>query len=275
MQNLQSYLKNKRTRNEKLLSVYLTSGFPDLQATLPLLHAIADGGADFIELGVPFSDPLADGTTIQAASQQAISAGATLGFSLDIAKQFSQKSDTPILLMGYANPFMHFGWDRLILHAKEAGVRGYIIPDLPPEESEDIAKQMQEAGQSLIFLASPNTSAERIALIEDLTTSFIYAVSVTGTTGAREAFPAETIAFLQRLRQQTKHPVLVGFGISGPQAAQKMAALSDGVIVGSAMLNRISACNDMPSACQAARDFAHEIKSNLLNNSEDERDGNR
>lgn len=177
--------------------------------------------------------------------------------------------------MGYANPFMHFGWDRLISHAKEAGVRGYIIPDLPPEESEDIAKQMQEAGQSLIFLASPNTSAERIALIEDLTTSFIYAVSVTGTTGAREAFPAETIAFLQRLRQQTKHPVLVGFGISGPQAAQKMAALSDGVIVGSAMLNRISACNDMPSACQAARDFAHEIKSNLLNNSEDERDGNR
>lgn len=275
MQNLQSYLKNKRTRNEKLLSVYLTSGFPDLQATLPLLHAIADGGADFIELGVPFSDPLADGTTIQAASQQAISAGATLGFSLDIAKQFSQKSDTPILLMGYANPFMHFGWDRLISHAKEAGVRGYIIPDLPPEESEDIAKQMQEAGQSLIFLASPNTSAERIALIEDLTTNFIYAVSVTGTTGAREAFPAETIAFLQRLRQQTKHPVLVGFGISGPQAAQKMAALSDGVIVGSAMLNRISACNDMPSACQAARDFAHEIKSNLLNNSEDERDGNR
>lgn len=275
MQDLRTYLEKKRLQREKLLSVYLTSGYPDLQATLPLLHAIAEGGADFIELGVPFSDPLADGTTIQAASQQALAAGATLDYTLDIARQFRQKAATPVLLMGYANPFMRMGWERVIAKAKAAGVQGYIIPDLPPEESETIAQQMQAAGQSPVFLVSPNTSQQRIERIDRMTTSFIYAVSVTGTTGARDAFPQETIDFLQRLRQQTTHPVLVGFGISSAHAAQKMAAFSDGVIVGSAMLNRIAACSDVATACREARAFAKELKSVLSNNTKDIRDGDR
>ena len=269
MQNLRTYLEKKLEKGQKLLSVYLTAGYPTRQATLPLLHAIAEGGADFIELGVPFSDPLADGSTIQAASQVALAAGASLHTTLESATQFRQQSATPLVLMGYANPFMRLGWQRLIERVSEAGVHGYIIPDVPPEESAAIAGQMQAAGQSLIFLASPNTGAQRIALIDKLTTSFIYAVSVTGTTGARTEIPQETIAFLQRLRKQTSHPLFVGFGISSRQTAQKAAQYSDGVIVGSALLDRIGACADVPSACRAAKAFVRDLKDGLLNQQKD------
>lgn len=260
---LRQYIENKRSQNEKLLSVYLTAGYPNLQATLPFLQAIVAGGADIIELGIPFSDPLADGATIQAASQKALEAGATLDFTLETAKQFRQKSETPLLLMGYANPFMQYGWDRLIAQAQEAGVSGYIIPDLPPEESEFIVQKMQAAEQSPVFLISPNTSAARIALINKLTKSFIYAVSITGTTGARDELPEETAHFLQKLRRQTRHPVLVGFGISNPLTAKKLSAFCDGVIVGSALINRIAQGENIDAACRDITQFTQELKSAL------------
>jgi tryptophan synthase alpha chain len=258
---LRQYIENKRAQNEKLLSVYLTAGYPNMVATLPLLRAIVAGGADMIELGIPFSDPLADGTTIQAASQRALDSGATLALTLDTAKQFGQKSGIPLLLMGYANPFMQYGWDRLVKQAKDAGVSGYIIPDLPPEESELIAQKMQSVEQSPVFLVSPNTSSERIALVNKLTTSFIYAVSVTGTTGVRNELPAETAQFLQALRQKTRHPVLVGFGISNPVTAKKLSAFCDGVIVGSALINRIAQNQDIDAACEDITQFVRELKS--------------
>ncbi|MFQ5630652.1 MAG: tryptophan synthase subunit alpha [bacterium] len=263
MQNLRKYIDGKRQNNEKLLSVFLTTGYPNLHTTLPLLQAIAEGGADMIELGVPFSDPLADGATIQAASQKALDAGATLSYALETASQFTQQVDIPLLLMGYANPFMQFGWDHLIEHAQDAGIGGYIIPDLPPEESKSIIQKMQAAAQSLVFLVSPNTSPERIAAINELTNSFIYAVSITGTTGARSDLSEATENFLQQLHRQTPHPVLVGFGISNPATAKNLSQQCDGVIVGSAMIDCISQFTDIESACKAAFKFTAELKSAL------------
>lgn len=263
MSVLRSYLENKISRGEKILSVYLTAGFPDPAATLPLLETLVEAGVDLIELGVPFSDPLADGPTIQAASQQALAAGTTPAKVLEILRKFRENHTIPALLMGYANPFMQFGWEKLTQQAKSAGANGFIIPDLPPEESGDILTEMNRAGLDCIFLVSPNTPPERLRRIDSLSTAFIYAVSVTGVTGARETLPRQTADFLQNLRKQTRHPLLVGFGISNAKTASKMSRYGDGVIIGSAVINRIAQSRDLSDACEAVFDFVREIKKAL------------
>ncbi|MBD3307094.1 tryptophan synthase subunit alpha, partial [candidate division KSB3 bacterium] len=195
---LRQYLDRKRQRQEKLLSIYLTAGYPQPDATLPLLETLVAAGADMIELGIPFSDPLADGPTIQASSQQALTAGMTLRQTLGIVQDFTQAHALPLLLMGYANPFMQFGWQLLIDQAQTAGVAGFIIPDLPLEESQDVYERLEAAGIGLVFLVSPNTPPERVERITQLTNSFIYAVSVTGVTGERDQLPPATSEFLSR-----------------------------------------------------------------------------
>ncbi len=260
MTELRSLLQEKIQSGEKLLSIYLTAGFPDAEATLPLLQALAEGGADFIELGVPFSDPLADGPVIQAASTQALAAGMNVEKALQLCSRFTGEHELPVLLMGYANPFMKFGWQRLAEQAQQARVAGMIIPDLPPEESETVQETLRAAGISLVFLASPNTSEARIRLIDRLCDAFVYAVSVTGVTGARDSLPAQTTEFLQRLRSLTEHPVLVGFGVSSAATARSLVAHADGVIIGSSVIELIRTAPGLDAACERVHAFVREIK---------------
>jgi tryptophan synthase alpha chain len=265
MNNLRNYIEQKRGGGEKILSVYLTAGFPHPAATLPLLESIAGAGADLIELGVPFSDPLADGRTIQDASQKALAAGITLAEVLEILRSFKKTHPVPVLLMGYANPFLQFGWDNLIREAKSAGASGFIIPDLPPEESGEILQKMKGEGLHLIYLVSPNTPAERVALINDLSSGFIYAVSITGVTGARDSLPEASTLFLENLRRQTQLPVLAGFGISSAETAWQMSRYGDGVIIGSAVIDRIAGAGNLQKARKSVSGFLREIKNAMQN----------
>lgn len=236
---LQNFLRTRREKNQKLLSLFLTAGFPQIDVTLPLLHCLDASGADLIELGIPFSDPLADGPTIQRASQIALQNGVTVQKVLEMAAAMKAKLHAPLILMGYYNPILQFGPEAFAQAAAEAGVQGLIIPDLPPEESLLLRAAAGQCGMSLIYLVSPNTSPHRLQLINELTTSFIYAVSITGVTGARANVSASVRDFLQTLRPQVRHPILVGFGVANAAAAHALARFCDGVIVGSALLTQI------------------------------------
>lgn len=237
--SLQKLLVTSRERNQKLLSLFLTAGFPQLDATLPLLKLLDDSGADLIELGIPFSDPLADGPTIQRTSQIALQNGATLKKVLEMAAAVKSKLRSPLILMGYYNPILQFGPEAFAQTASEAGVQGLIIPDLPPEESLVFREIVGQMGISLIYLVAPNTSQQRLQLIDELTTSFIYTTSIIGVTGARANVADSAREFLQNLRSQVRHPVLVGFGVSNAMEARTLAEFCDGVIVGSALLEQI------------------------------------
>jgi tryptophan synthase alpha chain len=236
---LQNYLQSNREQRHKLLSLFLTAGFPQIEATLPLLKLLDQAGADLIELGMPFSDPLADGPTIQRSSQIALQNGVTAKSVLAMAVAAKSQLRAPLILMGYYNPILQFGPEEFVRAAAKAGVQGLIIPDLPPEESLPLRKIASALGISLIYLVAPNTSEKRLALIGELSTSFIYAVSILGVTGAREKLATQAAPFLKKLRQQVRHPVLVGFGVASAADARHLAAFCDGIIVGSALLHHI------------------------------------
>jgi tryptophan synthase alpha chain len=260
---LQKYLLNKREKNQKLLSLFLTAGFPQIDATLPLLKLLDEAGADLIELGIPFSDPLADGPTIQRTSQIALQNGVTLKKVLEMAAAVKSTLRPPLILMGYYNPILQFGPKKFVQAAANAGVQGLIIPDLPLEESRSLRDAALEEKVSLIYLVSPNTSLQRLALIDELTTSFIYAVSVTGVTGARENLARQAIDFLQKLRGQAQNPVLVGFGVANAAEARHLAAFCDGVIVGSALLAQIERHGLSPAGEKKIREFIRELHCGL------------
>ncbi|MDZ7267461.1 MAG: tryptophan synthase subunit alpha [candidate division KSB1 bacterium] len=263
MLKLQEYFAHGPARSRKLLSLFLTAGFPTAAATVPLLQLLDDSGADLIELGMPFSDPLADGPTIQRSSQIALHHGMTLRRVLQLTAEVTPRLRSPLLLMGYYNPIFKFGPEQFVRAAAQAGVQGLIIPDLPPEESRPLQAAAQAAGLSLIYLVSPNTSPARLQLVDELTTSFVYAVSVTGVTGARRTVAASTIEFLQRLRRQLRHPVLVGFGVANAADARLLASYCDGVIVGSALLEEIEKQGVQPAGRQKIAAFVHALRAGL------------
>lgn len=265
MNYLKSYLDDKINNGEKILSIYLTAGFPTIDATLPLLETIAEAGADIVEIGVPFSDPLADGPTIQHASQIALKNDISLNKLFEIVSDFKTTHDIPVLMMGYSNPFLQFGWESLARSAKESRTSGFIIPDLPPEESEQIKLICQKENIDLIFLAAPNTPPERLRQIDQLSTAFIYAVSLTGLTGTRDTLPDETRDFLIRLRQITQKNILVGFGISNTTTAQNIVQYCDGIIIGSAIIKLIQNSHNLEAAKKRVSDFIRKIKDSLNN----------
>jgi tryptophan synthase alpha chain len=238
-----------RAAGRPALICYLPVGFPDLEATLELVPALVRGGADAIELGVPFSDPLADGTTIQRASQRALEQGATLARCLDVAATVRQRVDVPLLLMGYYNPFARYGLARLAASAAQAGVDGFIVPDLPPEEADELCAVAQPHGLATVFLLAPTSTEERIAAVAARAQGFIYCVSLTGVTGARDALRADLAAFLGRVRRRTPLPLAVGFGVARPEHVRSIGAIADGVIVGSALIDHIER---LPAAERAA-----------------------
>ena len=224
-------------RGERTLLIpYLTAGYPRREETVELLLALEEGGADAIELGLPFSDPLADGPVIQGTSQAALEAGITHREILDLAAAFRGRSRTPLILMGYVNPILAFGTERFFAEAAAAGVDGLILPDLPPEEAAPFHRPAREAGLDWIFLAAPTSDDERLSRIDALSTTFNYCVSVAGVTGERSDLPAGLEGYLARAARRFTKPFVVGFGIRSPAQVARVCPPAAGVVVGSALL---------------------------------------
>jgi len=234
-------LAELRNRGDKGLIAYLTAGDPDLVSTVTLALQLAEAGADLIELGVPFSDPLADGPVIQEASRRALESGATVRGVLEAARGIRRNSNIPLILMTYYNPVYQFGLETFAQAAVSAGVDGLIVPDLPLEECAPLLEAGDGAGLDLIPLVAPTTTDKRLAGIAAAARGFIYCVSVTGVTGFREEIQTDMAKFTNRVREATSLPLAVGFGISGPAGAARMAAHCDAVVVGSAFVKIVAA----------------------------------
>ena len=215
----------------KLLLPFITAGYPTKAGCVDLLTACAAGGGDQIELGIPFSDPLADGPVIQATSYKALVGGITIDDVFGIAETFKA---APLNLMTYINPVMQYGEKKFFDRAAKAGVKGVIIPDVPPEEADDLNAASASSGVPNIFLISPTCTDERIRMIDKISRSWIYIVSIKGVTGSK--IKSDVASFVKRVRKLTKHPLYVGFGISTPEDAARVAEFADGIIVGSALL---------------------------------------
>jgi tryptophan synthase alpha chain len=228
----------------KALIAYVTVGYPTIEATLKVVPLLADSGCDIVELGIPFSDPLADGVTIQKSSFHALQNGVTPRLCLELAGQLSQKVDIPLAFMTYYNPVFSYGLEQFCSACSGAGVSGLIIPDLPPDEGSDLEAISQRQGLDLIYLLAPTSTGERIRLAAGRSRGFIYLVSVTGVTGARDRVPADLEAFVARVRKAAAQPLCVGFGISTPEQAGQIARIADGVIVGSRIIQLMDKNDD-------------------------------
>ena len=241
-----------RRGGKTALMPYLTMGHPRLESALALVPALAEAGADLIELGVPFSDPLADGATIQAAGQQALANGMTLTLCLEQAARLrSDGVEVPFVLMGYYTPILQMGLERFARHAAAAGIDGLIVPDLPPEEADPLQSALQAQRIALVFLLAPTRDEARIRLVAGRSRGFLYLVSLTGVTGARDQLPPDLEVFVARARTATELPLAVGFGIGTPDQAARVARIADGVIVGSALDKTISRAQDPVAAAGA------------------------
>ena len=220
----------------KALIPYVTIGYPSIEATLEVVPLLANQGCDIIELGIPFSDPLADGVTIQRASFNALEKGVTPQLCLEVAEQLRQKVNIPLVFMTYFNPIFSYGLKEFCTACSKSGVDGLIIPDLPPEEGSELEAIMTKLDLDLIYLLSPTSTEERVRLVAERSKGFIYLVSVTGVTGVRDTLPAGLEEFVNRVRKASSQPLCVGFGISRTEQAKHVAGIADGVIVGSQII---------------------------------------
>jgi len=225
--------------NHTALIPYITVGYPNTATTLKVVSLLAGSGCDIIELGIPFSDPLADGATIQQASYEALRQGVTPHLCLEVVKELRQQVEIPLVFMTYYNPVLKFGLEQFCTECAEVGIDGLIIPDLPPEEGQELEKSTGGHGLDLIYLLSPASTEERVRLVAGKASGFIYLVSLTGVTGARDELPQELEGFVARVRASTEKPLCVGFGVSTPEQAQRIAKVADGVIVGSRIIQLI------------------------------------
>ena len=243
----------------KALIAYVTVGYPSIEATLKAVLLLADSGCDIVELGIPFSDPLADGVTIQKSSFHALHNGVTPQLCLELAEQLSQKVDIPLVFMTYFNPVFGYGLKEFGTACAGSGIQGLIIPDLPPEEGSELEAASRRQGLDLIYLLAPTSTEERIRLVAERSQGFIYLVSVTGVTGARDRLPADLEAFVARVRKVATQPLCVGFGISTPQQASQIAQIADGVIVGSRLIQLIEMEDDFISLARLVRGLRNSI----------------
>jgi tryptophan synthase alpha chain len=263
MSRLSDRFARLRAAGERALVPFITAGDPDLATTAELVIAMADAGADAIELGVPFSDPIADGPTIQRASERALAAGTTLRRILALVKQLRPQVEVPLLLMGYANPFYALGPEGFAQEAAAAGVDGVICPDLPPEEGADLYGALEKAGVDAVLLAAPTTTPQRLALLVERTRGFLYCVSLTGVTGARSAVAQGVEASVRAAKALRDVPVCVGFGVSTPAHAAEIGRYADGVVVGGAMVDRIERAKSRDAAVTDVARFVAELKAPL------------
>jgi tryptophan synthase alpha chain len=229
--------------NSKALIAYITVGYPSIKATLDVVPLLAELGCDIVELGIPFSDPLADGATIQKASFDALHNGVTPQICLEVAGKLRQKTGIPLVFMSYYNPVFNHGIVKFVETCSTAKVDGLIIPDLPPEEGADLEKIIGKSGIDLIYLLAPTSTPERVRLVTEHSSGFVYLVSVAGVTGARNKLPANLESFVRRVRTRSNKPLCVGFGISTPEQAREVAQYADGVIVGSRLVQLMETQN--------------------------------
>lgn len=254
-----------RAAGRKALVPYLTAGDPRPEATVELMHALVEAGADLLELGVPFSDPMADGPVIQAACERALRHGVRLRDVLEMVRRFrARDAETPVVLMGYLNPVEAMGAARLTREAAAAGVDGVLLVDLPPEEAGELDGLLREAGLDLIWLVAPTTSEARLARICEVARGFVYYVSLKGVTGAGGLDLRALDARLGAVRRHTGLPVGVGFGIRDAATAAQVAGLADAVVVGSALVARIAECGeDLEAGRREASAFIRELRKAL------------
>lgn len=238
MSRLSKRFESLKARGEKALIAYVTAGDPMPDRSAKDILAIAAAGADAIEIGVPFSDPLADGPSIQASSQRALEAGMTTGKVLEIVREVrAENSEVPLILMTYFNPILHYGLDKWAQDAKAAGVDAHIVTDLTPEEADEWKFCSEKYGLDTVFLLAPTSTLARIEVVTKLATGFVYCVSRTGVTGAKQDVPLELTEVVQRIQSRTPLPVCVGFGISLPEHVKKICTFADGAVVGSALVD--------------------------------------
>ena len=243
-------------KNKNLLSVYFTAGYPEKESTVKIIHSLQESGIDFLEAGFPFSDPLADGPVIQQTSQQAIKNGMSLELLLDQLTGARKKITIPVVLMGYLNPVLQMGFENFCRKAAEAGVSGVILPDLPPKLYMSQYRKLFESNNlQMIFLVTPETSRERIKMIDSLGSGFIYAVSSSSTTGKQDSFSDEQTIYLKNLASMNlKNPVMTGFGIHNGKTLQTVWEHSAGAIVGTAYLKALMSSNDEKEAIKKLLD---------------------
>ncbi|MBF0489387.1 MAG: tryptophan synthase subunit alpha [Candidatus Omnitrophica bacterium] len=239
MNRIDLTFKSLREQKKKAFIAFITAGDPDLKTTHDLVLAFEKAGVDIIELGVPFSDPMADGPTIQASSMRALQKGTSLTKVLDLVKSLRTQTQIPIALMTYTNIIFHYGDEKFVKDAKACGVDGIIIPDLPVTEAHVLTTAAKKADLSTVFFIAPTTSDERAKQIADASSGFIYYVSITGVTGARQATPVTTFKHLKKIKTFITKPVCVGFGISTAEQVKSVSKVADGVIVGSAIVKEI------------------------------------
>lgn len=250
-------------KGESALVPFITAGDPDLQTSEALVLALSRAGADLIEIGVPFSDPIAEGPTIQRADERALASGASLRHILRLVNRVRAEIQTPLILMGYANPFYAMGPDNLADMAASVGVDGLICPDLPPEDGAELYDALALRGVDGILLSSPTTSRERLEMLMHKSRGFLYHVSLTGVTGARDELAQGIQEQVDAARAFGSLPVCVGFGVSTPEQAARVGRFADGVVVGSAIIDRIEAAPDKDAALESVFEFTAELKAAL------------
>jgi tryptophan synthase alpha chain len=260
MKRIEKTFSLLREKSEKALVLFLTAGDPDMVATEVLVPALAEAGADIIELGFPFSDPMADGPIIQASSERALKGGATLKGILAGVRRIRQKTAAPIVLMGYYNPVFCYGLEAFARDAAEAGVDGLLTVDLPPEEAGELRRHLRNHGLAYITLVAPITPAERAEKLVRESEGYVYYVSMTGVTGSREIKAEDIEEEVSRLKGLSSVPVAVGFGISTPADVEAVAGFADGVVVGSALVKIIAAGGPLPEVTTRAAAFARDLK---------------
>ncbi len=256
------------SQDHKALIAYITVGYPSIEDTLKMVPILASSGCDIVELGIPFSDPIADGVTIQRASFHALQNGVTPKVCLEVAKELSQKTEIPLVFMTYFNPVFSYGLEKFCGACASSGVSGLIIPDLPLEEGSELETITQRQGLDLIYLLAPTSTKERIELVAQKSRGFIYLISVTGVTGARDSLPTDLEVFVARVKQIAKQPLCVGFGISTPEQAKRVAGIADGVIVGSRIIQLIETGDNFMSTIG---NFIKELRQALDEASREER----
>ncbi len=253
MNAVKEAFQKARAEGRRAVIPYLTAGYPSPEKFLDYARALAEE-ADLFEVGLPFSDPLGDGPVIQRASEAALRQGVRTKKVLELVAKLAERTDVPLLLMTYLNPVLAYGKERFFKDFAAAGIKGVILPDLPPDEDPEVAEAAWEAGLATIFLLAPTSTDRRIGVVTGYTTGFVYAVSVTGVTGARDRLPEEIGALVRRVKAKTELPVAIGFGISGEETARQAAAAgADGVVVGSALIRAIEAGEDPRRVLQAVR----------------------